>query len=189
MKFLNDYFSILCFFITWMITKSIYTATAVGMASSGLQLAVLGVKYRQFKPIRWTAITFLFWLVFGGLTLIFHNQKFIQWKPSILYWCFGIAFLVSQYWNGSTLYEKMLQGKIKLPPEIWRKLNMSWVIFFALMGVLNLIVVYEFSLKIWIYYKIFGTIVITLLFAIGQAIYLNKHMHHEKIEEAPNNEK
>lgn len=176
MKFLNDYFSILCFFITWVVTKSVYTATKAGIISSAVQLVFMALVYRKLKPLQWTALTFGFWAIFGGLTLKFHTPEFIQWKPSILYWCFGLAFLVSQYWSGDNLYKKMLKEKIELPDTIWDKLNISWVMFFIVMGALNVLVFMKFSMQTWIYYKIFGTIALTLVFAVVQAIYLNKYI-------------
>ena len=181
MKFVSDYFSILCFFITWLITKSIYKATVAGIIASGIQLAFMAIKYRRFKPIQWTGGVFLTWVVFGGLTLIFHNPLFIQWKVTVVYWLIALALLASHFWKGDLLYKKMLKDKIELPEHAWAKLNASWFIFFAVMGAVNLFVAYHFSQKVWMYFKFIGLLGITFIFAIGQAFYLHKHMLHEEI--------
>lgn len=179
MKILSDYFSIICFFATWLITRSIYTATGVGMISSVLQFIVMFAILRQWKKVRMVALTMVFWLLFGSLTLIFHDQRFIQWKPSILYWCLALSFLLSPIIFKKNLYKKLLQDKIKLHDKAWQTLNLSWVIFFASMGALNLIIAYSFSLQLWIYYKIFGTMALSLIFIVAQAFYMNKYIIEE----------
>lgn len=179
MKILSDYFSIICFFIAWMITRSIYTATTIGMISSGVQFICMLAVLRDWKKVRMIAITTGFWLIFGGLTLIFHDQRFIQWKPTILYWTLALTFSLSPIIFKKNLYKKLLQDKICMNEIAWRVLNNSWVIFFIIMGIANLAVVYTFNLKIWIYYKIFGTMALSLIFIIAQAIYMNRHIIDE----------
>jgi intracellular septation protein len=180
MKALHDYFTLICFFATYAITRNIYDATAVGMASSVAQYLFMLIKNRSFKNLNMLAFVTLLWLIFGALTLYFHDQRFIQWKPTILYWSMALILLGSHFIGTRTVYEWLLAEKIALPQRLYRQLNASWSVFFALMGALNILVAYHTSLSFWVYYKIFGTLSLTILFVIGQAIVMNQYMIEPK---------
>lgn len=173
MKFLFDYFPIICFFIAYKFSN-IYTATAVTIAASLIQLSVYWLIHRRFETLH--TITFIFVVLLGGSTLLFHKDIFIKWKPSVIYWIFALTLLFSQFFSAKTVLERMLRDKISLTTLIWRRLNMSWAIFFILLGFLNLYVVYHFDTNVWVNFKLFGTLGITLIFIIAQALYMTKHM-------------
>lgn len=177
MKFLFDYFPIICFFVAYKFSN-IYTATAVTIGASLLQLTVYWLIHRRFETLH--ALTFVFIVVLGGSTLLFHKDIFIKWKPSVIYWIFAIALLSSQFFSAKTLMERMLSDKINLSTRIWRRLNMSWAIFFAFLGFLNLYVVYHFDTNAWVNFKLFGTLGIMLVFIIAQALYMTRHMEQQK---------
>ncbi len=177
MKFLFDYFPIICFFAAYKFSN-IYTATAVTIGASLLQLTVYWVIHRRFESLH--ALTFVFIVVLGGSTLLFHKDIFIKWKPSVIYWIFAITLISSQFFSAKTLMERMLSNKINLSTRIWRRLNMSWAIFFALLGFLNLYVVYHFDTNVWVNFKLFGTLGIMLVFIIAQAFYMTRHMEQQK---------
>lgn len=181
MKFLFDYFPIICFFIAYKFSN-IYTATAVTIGASLVQLTVYWVIHRRFETLH--GLTFLFILLLGGSTLLFHKDIFIKWKPSVIYWIFAATLLFSQFFSAKTLLERMLGDKISLAAPIWRRLNISWAIFFTLLGFLNLYVIYHFDTNAWVNFKLFGTLGITLVFIIAQALYMARHMqtpeNHEK---------
>lgn len=173
MKFLFDYFPIICFFIAYKFSN-IYTATEVTIAASLIQLTVYWIIHRRFETLH--ALTFVFVVLLGGSTLLFHKDIFIKWKPSVIYWIFAITLLTSQFFSAKTVLERMLSDKISLAAKIWKRLNMSWAIFFILLGCLNLYVVYHFDTNAWVNFKLFGTLGITLVFIVVQALYMARHM-------------
>ena len=183
MKFLFDYFPIICFFIAFKL-KGIYFATAIAMIISAIQVTVFWFIYRKVEKIH--LITLLMILILGGTTLLLHDPLFIKLKPSVIYWVFSIMFFATQWIGQQTLTERLLGDKLKADKSIWKVINLSWALFFLLLGFLNLYVVYHFSTNAWVNFKLFGTLGIMLVFIILQSIYLSKHS--TAIEEAPNKE-
>ncbi len=173
MKFLFDYFPIVIFFVSYKLWN-IYVATALTMLASVLQVGVYWLLHKQFEKLH--VITLGFIIVLGGSTLLFHNDIFIKWKPSIVYWAFSIVLLASQFVGRKSLIHRMLDEKINLPITIWRRLNTSWVGFFTLLGFINLYVVYHYSTNVWVNFKLFGCLLLTLMFILLQAVYISRHL-------------
>jgi intracellular septation protein len=88
----------------------------------------------------------------------------------------GLAFLVSQKLFGRNLLKLMLGEQVELPEPVWARLSLAWVVFFALMGVLNLWVAYHFSTDTWVNFKLFGAMGLMLLFSLAQGLYINRHL-------------
>lgn len=176
MKFLFDYIPILCFFMAYLF-YGIYVATAATMIASVLQVAYFWMRHRRFERLH--LITLILIVILGSATLLLHNPIFIKWKPSIVYWLFATALLISHYAGKNNLLHHMLSNKIKVPGRVWTQLNFAWAAFFAVMGFLNLYVIYHYSTDTWVYFKLFGTMGLMLLFIIGQALYMAKHMENE----------
>ncbi len=184
MKFLFDYFPIACFFIAFKLW-GIYVATAIAMLASALQVGVYWLRNRRFEAFHVASLCLI--LPFGALTLIFHNPMFIKWKLSILYWVFGILLVGSQFIGSHPLMKRLLQNKIQLPQKVWSYLNYSWATFFFTMGILNVILIYTLNTTMWVYFKLFGTLILTLLFIVAQATYIamamktmeKKRIHHK----------
>lgn len=177
MKFLFDYFPIICFFVAYKFSN-IYSATAVTIGASLIQLAVYWLIHRRFETLH--TITFAFIALLGGSTLLFHKDIFIKWKPSVIYWIFAATLLSTQLFSAKTLLERMLSDKITLATSIWKRLNMAWALFFLLLGFLNVYVIYHFDTNAWVNFKLFGTLGITLVFIILQALYMSRHMQHSE---------
>lgn len=173
MKLLFDYFPILCFFIAYKLW-GVYIATAITMGACALQNIIYWLIHRKFEKMH--VITFFSVLILGSFTLIFHNAIFIQWKPSIIYWLFSVVLFYGQYFSHKNLIARMLDEKIFLPHKIWNHLNMAWIVFFIFLGCLNIYVVYHYSMDTWVNFKLFGTLGLTLVFTIGQAIYMSRHV-------------
>ena len=76
----------------------------------------------------------------------------------------------------------MQQAKLELPESVWVNLNYSWVAFFALMGVLNIYVAYNYSLESWVDFKLFGTTGIMFAFILAQGVLLAKHIENKESE-------
>lgn len=176
MKFLFDYFPIICFFIAYKIW-GIYVATAVAIGTSILQVAAYWLRHRRFEKLH--LITMAFIVLLGGATLIFHKAIFIQWKPTIVYWIFSLVLLFTQFVTKQTLMHRMFKDKIEMPLHIWSRLNMSWAIFFLLLGALNLYVVYHYSLNAWVNFKLFGTLGLMIAFILIQAVIMSRYMQHD----------
>jgi intracellular septation protein len=173
MKFLFDFFPILLFFIAFKV-YGIFTATAVLMVATLLQVGYFWIKNRHLENIH--IITLVLVLTLGSATLFFQDILFIKWKPTAIYWVFALLFLGSQFIGTKTIMQRMLDNKLELPSIAWRRLNMSWAGFFMAMGFINLYVVYNFSTDVWVNFKLFGTLGLTLIFIVIQAIYMGKHM-------------
>ena len=173
MKLLFDFFPIILFFIVFKLA-GIYAATAVTIAATFAQIGWVWFKHRKVEPMLWMSLGVV--VVFGGATLIFHNDSFIKWKPTVLYWLFAAILSGAQLLQGKNLMRVLMGKQMRLPDAIWNKVNWSWVAFFGLMGVLNIAIAYNFSTDLWVDFKLFGSLVLTLLFVIGQSLLLSKHM-------------
>lgn len=180
MKLLFDFFPIILFFIAYKI-YGIYVATAVAMAASLLQVGAYWFKHRKFESMH--LITLIMVVLLGGATLILHNVMFIKWKPTTIYWAFGFGFLFSQFIGKKPLIQRLMDSKIVVTDSIWQRLNLVWTIFFFALGIANLFVVYNFSTDIWVDFKLFGTLGLTLVFVLLQAIYIARHMDTNHLKE------
>jgi len=176
MKFLLDFFPILLFFLAYQVWD-IYIATAVAIAAAVLQVGWQRLRHGRVETMQ--AITLGLLVLFGGLTLLLRDPVFIKWKPTIVNWLFAVAFLVTAYVGERSLLQRMMGHAVSLPAAIWRRLNWAWIAFFAAMGVLNLIVAYQFPEDVWVKFKLFGLMGLTLVFVVAQAPYLAKHMEAE----------
>jgi intracellular septation protein len=125
----------------------------------------------------WASLAII--VVFGGLTLYLRDKTFILWKPTVLYWLFG-AVLAGGPLLGRNLIRSLLSEQMSLPDPVWRRLNWSWVGFFAFMGVLNLYVAYNYSEKVWASFKLFGGIGLMLLFVVLQSAFLAKYVEDKQ---------
>jgi intracellular septation protein len=177
MKLLYDFFPIVLFFIAYK-TYDLYVATAVIIAASALQVGVSWLRHRKVEKMH--LITLVIVVVFGGLTLILKDPVFIKWKPTVVNWLFAVAFLGSQFIGKKTLVERMMSTQVDLPGPVWRRLNLTWVGFFIVMGVANLYVAFNFSEDTWVNFKLFGVLGLTFVFIIVQAFYISRHMPDEE---------
>lgn len=172
MKLLFDFFPILLFFITYKFL-GIFYATAIAMIASILQVALYWFKHRRFEIMHLVTLGCV--LLLGGATLLWHNDLFIKWKPTAIYWIFALLFLGTQFFGGKPLIRRLMEEKIELSKLAWIRLNLSWVIFFGVMGTLNIYVAYHFSTNTWVDFKLFGSLGLTVIFVILQSIYIAKH--------------
>jgi len=172
-KFLFDLFPALCFFAVYW-AGGIYVATAAAIAATAAQVAWLRLRGRRVEPMLWASLALI--VVFGGLTLALQERLFIQWKPSVLYWLFAAVLAVSALIFDRNLVRALMEKELSLPDALWWRLHWSWVAFFFLMGVANLAVAYTFSEETWVNFKLFGSIGLMLLFVLGQAVVLARHL-------------
>lgn len=173
MKLLFDFFPIILFFVAFKIW-GIYAATAVTIAATFGQIGWVWFKHRKVEPMLWMSLGVV--VVFGGATLLLHDATFIKWKPTVLYWLFAAVLAGARLLQGKNLMRALMGKQLDLPDAVWDKVNWSWVGFFALMGVFNIVIAYHFSTDVWVNYKLFGSLVLTLIFVLGQSLLLAKHM-------------
>ena len=137
---------------------------------------------RKIDLMLWVSLCLI--VVFGGLTVWFHNQMFIMWKPSIYSWLLGLFFWGSQTFFHKNLIRTTLGADIELPDTVWQRLNFSWVALCALIGLLNLAVVY-FWRDYWVSFHTFGTTGLMLMFFVGVFFYLGKHLEPHPAADKP----
>jgi intracellular septation protein len=187
MKLLFDLFPVVVFFVVYKLHEDnhegILAATAAIILATAVQVAISWWRHQRVE--RMHLITLGLVVVFGGATLWLDDELFIMWKPTVVNWIFALAFLASAYVGSRrSIVQRMMEGSVQLPTEIWGRLNLSWVVFFAAMGVLNLVVVYNFDTDTWVNFKLFGLMGLTLAFVVGQGFWLMRHMPDEE-EEGP----
>jgi intracellular septation protein len=173
MKILFDLLPIVLFFIAFKYAD-IYVATAVAIAASVLQIAWLKLRGKKVEGMQWAGLVII--VVFGGMTLLMHDETFIKLKPTILYGCFALALIVSRLALGRNLIASMMSKQIQLPTAIWDRLNWAWVLFFVSMAALNVLIAYSFSTETWVNFKLFGAMGLTLAFVVAQGLYLSRHI-------------
>ncbi|TFH12538.1 MAG: septation protein A [Nitrosomonadales bacterium] len=171
MKFLFDLFPIILFFVAFKL-YGIYAATAVAIAATFIQIVWAWFRHRKVEKMQWVSLTII--VIFGSATLILKDETFIKWKPTVLYWVFTSALLISHAAFKKNLIRTMLEKKISLPERIWSNLNLSWATFFALMGVINLYVAFNYPTDIWVNFKLFGSTGLMLVFVVLQGLMLGK---------------
>lgn len=181
MKLLFDFFPVLLFFIAFKLhedpQQGILSATAVIIVATIVQVGLSWAFRRRVEKLH--LITLALVVLFGGITLALEDEIFIKWKPTVVNWLFAVAFLGSEFIGAKSIVRRMMEGKIELPRPVWRKLNLSWVSFFTVMGFLNLYVIYNFDTATWVDFKLFGLMGLTFAFVIAQGFYLMRHIKSE----------
>jgi intracellular septation protein len=172
MHLLADYFPLLLFFIAFKLWD-IYVATAVAIVASVAQIAYFRWHRGKVEVVHWLTLGII--VIFGGATLALHDDTFIKWKPTVLYWLFGAILAVGRLVFRKHLIAALLKD-ITLPDAIWTRITWSWVAFFAAMGAANWYVAFHFPTDTWVNFKVWGGIGLVFLFALGQAFALSRYL-------------
>ncbi len=209
MKFLFDFFPILLFFgvfkaaemnkeasLTLVATylggivaggaiqadqAPVMLATVVAIIATIVQIGYVKLKGRKVDGMLW--VSFIIITVFGGLTVYFHDDTFIKWKPTIIYWVFALAMGIAQFGFGKNLVRQAMQAQLKLPDAVWGKVGMSWMLFFLVLGFVNLAAAFVFfkgNTSAWVSFKAFGITGIVFAFIVAQTLFLSKYIEEEK---------
>ena len=205
MKFLFDLFPLLLFFAAYL-RFDIYVATGVAIVASLIQVVAYRLVRGRFETAQLIGLAAI--AVFGGLTLLVRGlallngdgetmrvalagvelelnaRDFIKWKPTVVYWILALLVFGSHLFGKKPLLDRMLGAEVQLPPQVWKQLNLSWGIFFLVLGALNIYVAFHLGFgltdeareKLWVYFKVPGSIVLTLLFIVIQAVYMARHL-------------
>jgi len=163
-------------FVVAYYLRGIYAATAALMAAVAVVLVIDIVRARRV-PLRHSLSAALVF-VFGTATLLLHERRYIEWKPTVFFWLAAAAFLAS-FWIGerplvATLLGKALDPAGTIPARLWRRLNALWVVFYAGIGLANIEVAYHASERTWVNFKVFGLTLATALFIFAQALWLGR---------------
>ena len=177
MKQFLDFLPLIVFFAFYKL-YDIYVASGALIVATALALVFTWIKYRKVEKM--TLITFLMVLVFGTLTLVFHNDLFIKWKVTVIYSLFALALLISQLVLKKPLVQRMLGKELTLPDKVWSNLNLAWALFFLLCGLANIYVAFWLPQNVWVNFKVFGLTALTLVFTLLSGIYIYRHMPEEQ---------
>jgi len=194
-----DFIPLLLFFIVYKISPQavdimghsfmvggIFSATAMLIASSIVVYGILYVRQGKLEKSQW--LTLAACLVFGSLTLAFHSETFLKWKAPVVNWLFALIFAGSHFIGDRLLIQRIMGHALTLPQAIWVKLNIAWIVFFLFCGAANLYVAFTYQ-DFWVDFKVFGSLGMTLIFLIGQGIFLARHIHDADSSTEPSTKK
>jgi intracellular septation protein len=182
MKILLDFLPILLFFGAYKLS-GIYVATAVLMAATAVQMGITYWLERKLQTMH--KVTLALVLVFGTLTLILQDDRFIKWKPTVLYAAMAIALAFTVWVLHKNFLKMMLGSQLALPDPVWMRLNWAWILYCAFMSAVNAYVALYYSTEQWVNFKLWGY-VFPLAFIVGQGFYVSRHLEHDEVAEEPN---
>ncbi|MBP6225621.1 MAG: septation protein A [Rhizobacter sp.] len=155
-------------------------STVVVIVATFAQIAYLYARGRKIDTMLWVSLGLV--VVLGGATIWFHNEEFIKWKPTVLYWAMALALWSGPALFGRNLLQKMMGDQVRLPDPVWARLNVAWIAFFFSMGVLNRYVAWRYSTDTWVNFKLFGSMGLMILFMVAQGFYLSRHLEPDEAE-------
>jgi intracellular septation protein len=180
MKFLFDFLPLLVFFGGYLLVD-LYFATGAAMAATAVQIGWSWMRHRKVDRLLW--INFGAIMVFGGLTLLLQDKRFIMLKPTIVYWLMAGAMVVSYAGFRKNPIRLMMEAHFDAPERVWTGWFGGWVLFFVCLGVLNLVVAYSFSEDLWVKFKVFGALALTLVLIAVQVWALMPYARQDGTEE------
>jgi intracellular septation protein len=178
MKILIDFFPILLFFGAYKM-YDIYVGTAVLMGATVIQMALIYGIDRKLQAMH--KITLVLILAFGTLTLALHDDRFIKWKPTVLYAGMAIALALAVWVYKKNFLKMLLGSQMSLPEPVWMRLNLVWVVYSAFMSLTNAYVAAYFSTEAWVNFKLWGY-VFPLVFIVGQGLYIARYLSTDDSE-------
>ncbi len=191
MKVFFDFLPVILFFIAYKFgggtyewggesheVGGIYVATAVMIVASLLQVILTWLFTKKVEKSH--LITLVLVLILGGATLWLQNPNFIKWKPTVVNWLFAAGFFLVPFFSKQTLLEKMMSEQITLPKPVWKNLNIAWIFFFIGSGLANIYVAFNYPEATWVNFKLFGLMGLTILFIIGQSLYISKYIEEDE---------
>ena len=179
MKLLIDFFPILLFFGAFKY-YDIYVGTAVLMAATVVQTALIYWMDRRLQTMH--KITLALVLLFGTLTLTLHDDRFIKWKPTVLYAAMAIGLAVSIWVMKKNFLKILLGSQLTLPEAVWKKLNLIWVGYCIFMAAINGYVAAYYSTEDWVNFKLWGY-AFPLAFIVAQGFYIAPHLKSDEGKE------
>jgi intracellular septation protein len=176
MKFLFDLFPVILFFIVFK-WYGIYVATSCAIIATLAQIVWVKIRHGKVEPMLIASGVII--VVFGGATLLLHDETFIKWKPSVLYWFFAVVLYGAEAFWHKNIIRNLMQEQIRMPDKVWHTLNLAWAIFFAFLGGLNLYVAMHYDTATWVNFKLLGTTGLMFVFVVAQSLYLSRFMEKD----------
>ena len=173
MKFFFDLLPVILFFVGFKL-YGIFTATAIAIGTTFAMIVYSKIRHGKIEKM--LLINGAIISVLGGITLLLHDQTFIMWKPSVLYWLLAAILFVSNVFFKKNFIQQMMGKMLNAPKPIWDKVNLVWVVFLIGLGFLNLYVAFNYSLDAWVNFKLFGVTSMMFVFVIAQTIALRKYL-------------
>jgi intracellular septation protein len=175
MQFIGDYFPLILFFAAFKLW-GIFTATAVAIAASVVQIAYFRWRRGKVAGVHWVSLAII--VIFGGATLLLHDETFIKWKPTVLYWLFALTLLIGRVAFRRNLISALLKN-LTLPDAVWSRVTWGWVVFLVAMGTVNLWVAANFTTDAWVNFKVWGGIGLFMLAAVGTVASVARYLPEE----------
>lgn len=182
MKLLLDFLPVILFFVAYKVAD-IYVATGVAIVATIAQIAWCLWKREKIKPVQWIGLAFI--LVFGGATILLHDEFYIKVKWTLFYGLMGATILIAMVLKKNPM-KRVLGQEIELPDHVWQKLSMAWGIFFVVLAALNHYFATTLSLDAWVKVKVFGGSALSFVFVFAQAIWMAKYLPDDVIETPTN---
>ncbi len=158
-------------------------ATVVVIGATLVQIALLLARGKKIDTMLWVSLVLV--VVLGGATVWFHNEAFIKWKPTVLYWAMALGLWSSAALFGKNLPRQMMGEQLRLPEPLWARVNWAWVAFFVMMGVLNRYVATQYSTDTWVNFKLFGSMGLMIVFMLAQGLYLSRYAAPDETDSQP----
>ncbi len=159
----------------------IFSATAVLMIATVTQVLLTWIiSHTLERRLLWMLVAVC---LFGSLTLVFRNELFIQWKPTIFNWALALVFGASQFMGGKNLMERTLGSQLQLPHAVWTRVNWLWTLNFIVVGALNLVVAYYFSEQTWVSYKLYSAIGFAVLLMLITTLVLAPYLKDQDLSD------
>lgn len=182
MKQLIDFSAAIIFTIAYFATRDIHFATKVLMVSTCAQMALTWLIWREIETAHcwiWAAV-----MLFGSLTLLFNDKRFLFWKPTVINWSFSVILLISHYVSTKNLAQRALEGifatvpdmKLNVPEKGWTQVNRYVALYFFFSGSINIFVAFTFDEATWVTFKLVGMLILNCLGMIMLFSYLYRHM-------------
>ncbi|RYF73650.1 MAG: septation protein A [Comamonadaceae bacterium] len=172
MKLLLDFLPILLFFGAFKL-YGIYVATAVLMAATVVQMLIVYATEKKLQTMQKATLVLI--LAFGTLTLVLQDDRFIKWKPTVLYGAMSLAMAVALWGFRKNFLHMMLGSQLTLPPQVWTRLSIAWIVYCAFMAAINAYVALYFSTDAWVDFKLWGY-VFPVAFLVAQGLYIAPHL-------------
>ncbi|GAA6141064.1 septation protein A [Hydrogenophaga sp. 5NK40-0174] len=176
MRILLDFFPIALFVAAYKM-HDIYIATAVLMAATVVQTGVMYVIDRRLQTIQKVTLGMI--LVFGTLTLVLQDDRFIKWKPTVLYGAMALVLGAALLIWKKNLLQMLLGSQLKLPEIAWHRSTLMWTAYFLFMAGINAYVAAYYSTEDWVNFKLWGY-VFPIVFLVGQGLYLAKYLKDDE---------
>ncbi|MBT9466457.1 septation protein A [Hydrogenophaga sp.] len=180
MRFLIDFFPIALFVAAYKLAD-IYTATAVLMVATLVQTGIIYTIDRKLQTLQ--KVTLVLILVFGALTLFLQDERFIKWKPTVLYASMAIVLAAALWIWKKNFLKLLLASQLSLPDGVWARLTVAWVGYFLFMAAINAYVAAYYSTEDWVNFKLWGYI-FPVVFIVGQGVYISRFLKDDPVEKS-----